>query len=100
MFPGLEFSYAGNYDSNSYLYNSTWGQAGIRISWNIMRLFSMGIIKDQNEAREYMVEARRMAASMGVIAQVNLGWQQYRNAIDALDLSQQFEELDNQIAGF
>lgn len=100
MLPGLEFSYSGNYNSNSYLYNNAWAQAGVRISWNIMRVFAYGDIKDQNESREQLVEAQRLAANMATIARVNLGWQQYQNSLEALELAQRFEELDEAIASF
>ncbi len=100
MLPGLEFSYSGNYNSNSYLYNNAWAQAGVRISWNIMRVFAYGDIQDQNESREQLVEAQRLAANMATIARVNLGWQQYKNSLEAANLAQRFEELDEAIASF
>lgn len=100
LLPGLEFSYGGHYDSNSFLYNDTWSQAGVRVSWNILRLFALGDLKAQNEARENLVEARRLAANMATVARVNLGWQQYRNALRDLELSDQFLNIDEQIADY
>ncbi|MCO7233875.1 MULTISPECIES: TolC family protein [unclassified Cobetia] len=100
LLPGLEFSYSANYDSNSYLYNDTWAQAGVRVSWNIFRLFAIDEIKAQNEARDQMVEARRLASNMATLARVNLGWQQYHNSLDSLAIAQRFQALDEQIADF
>ncbi|WP_368449246.1 TolC family protein [Cobetia amphilecti] len=100
LLPSLEFSYSANYDSNSYLYNDTWAQAGVRVSWNIFRLFAIDEIKAQNEARDQMVEARRLASNMATLARVNLGWQQYQNSLDSLAIAQRFQALDEQIADF
>lgn len=100
LLPGLEFSYGGHYDSNSFLYNDTWSQAGVRVSWNILRLFAVGDLKAQNEARGNLVEARRLAANMATVARVNLGWQQYHNALRDLELSDQFLTIDEQIADY
>ncbi len=100
LLPGLEFSYSANYDSNSYLYNDTWAQAGVRVSWNIFRLLAIDEIKAQNEARDQMVEARRLASNMATLARVNLGWQQYHNSLDSLAIAQRFQALDEQIADF
>ncbi|WP_176426477.1 MULTISPECIES: TolC family protein [Cobetia] len=100
LLPGLEFSYSANYDSNSYLYNDTWAQAGVRVSWNIFRLLAINEIKAQNEARDQMVEARRLASNMATLARVNLGWQQYHNSLDSLSIAQRFQALDEQIADF
>lgn len=100
LLPGLEFSYGGHYDSNSYLYNDTWAEAGVRVSWNLLRLFALGDIRAQNEARDNLVEARRLAANMATVARVNLGWQQYRNALNDLSLSNEFLTIDEQIADY
>ncbi|MFP1683149.1 TolC family protein [Alloalcanivorax sp. C16-1] len=100
LLPGLEFSYGGHYDSNSYLYNDTWAEAGVRVSWNLLRLLALGDIRAQNEARDNLVAARRLAANMATVARVNLGWQQYRNALNDLTLSNEFLTIDEQIADY
>lgn len=98
LLPGIEFSYSGNYDSNSYLHNQGWGEAGIRVSWNIFRLFAHDDIKAQSEAREQLSNARRLAVQMGVVTQVHLAWQQYQNASNRYDRADEIRSIDQDIA--
>ena len=42
LLPGLEFSVGEHYDSNKFLVNNAWGDAGLRISWNLLNLFKIG----------------------------------------------------------
>ncbi|XLM22326.1 TolC family protein, partial [Chromobacterium piscinae] len=42
LLPGLEFSVGQHYDSNKFLINNAWSDAGLRISWNLLNLFSAG----------------------------------------------------------
>ncbi|RBH47265.1 TolC family protein, partial [Pseudomonas sp. MWU13-2860] len=36
LLPGLEFSIGQNYDSNKFLVNNSWSDAGLRVSWNLL----------------------------------------------------------------
>ena len=98
LLPALEFSYLGNYDSNSFLYNSNWWQAGIRVTWNIFRLLSYDRIKAHNDVRQYLSEAKRLAVNMAVVAKMHLAWQQYSNALSGLARSGEIESVDRDIS--
>lgn len=98
MIPNLEVFYSFNQDSNKFLFNDTWAQAGIRVSWNILRLFSLGLVKQQNQARQDWIDAKRLAAHMATITRINLGWQEYENALKQFALAERFDDLDCTIA--
>ncbi|OQX34366.1 MAG: hypothetical protein B0D91_12660 [Oceanospirillales bacterium LUC14_002_19_P2] len=98
LWPGVEFAYTGNYDSNSYLYHQGWGEASIRVSWNIFGLLSHRDIESQGEARMQLTDARRMAVNMAVVAQVHLAWQHYRNTLNRYQRAGELNGIDQDIA--
>ncbi len=98
LLPGIEFSYSGNYDSNSYLYHQGWGEAGVRISWNIFRLLAHDEIEAQGEARMQLTDSRRMAINMAVVAQVHLAWQQYHNTVKRHGRANDINDIDQAIS--
>lgn len=100
LLPGLEFSYGHNYDSNSFLWNEQWGEAGIRLTGDIMQLFYSDKIKAYGKAKERLAQTRRMAINMAVVAGVHLSWQDYRNALDRLDHAQLLDQIDQEISAY
>ena len=40
LFPSLNFSYAVNYDTDSYLVNRQWNEAGVQLSFNLFNLLT------------------------------------------------------------
>jgi len=98
LLPGIEFSYGQNYDSNSFLVNNVWGEAGIRISENLMQLFFIDQIRDYNNVREELVKARRLAINMAVVTRLHLSWQNYQNTVKRLRRARQLSEVDQEIS--
>lgn len=80
LLPGASLFVGGHYDSNSYLVNQNWADAGVRVSWNLMNVFSYSDIIDAGKAKEDVAELRRQALRMAVLTQVHLAWQQYGQA--------------------
>ena len=80
LLPGASLFVGGHYDSNSYLVNQHWADAGVRVSWNLMNVFSYSSIKQAGKAKEEVAELRRQALRMAVLTQVHLAWQQYSQA--------------------
>jgi outer membrane protein TolC len=80
LLPGLTFSGGANYDSNSYLVNNAWAEAGLRVSWNLMTILSAPATLNLVEAQQELGEARRLALSMATLTQVHVGYQQYQRA--------------------
>ncbi len=97
LFPGLSFNYALRHDTNSYLINKTWQDAGAQISWNLFNLISAPVAMRYSESAEKLAEHRRMATQMAVLAQVHLARQQYENAYKLLDRADSIYTVDQRI---
>ncbi len=78
--PGLEINLSPNHDSNSFLYNNKWGEAGARVSWNLFNVFSAGAKIGEAESRDELEKIRRLSLSMAVLTQVNLAYQRFQLA--------------------
>ena len=77
MLPGLELQLGYNYDSNKYLYNEDWWNAGAFLSQKIFNIFSGPERIKAAEAQDDLVNLRRKALSMAVMLQVRLAHQHY-----------------------
>jgi multidrug efflux system outer membrane protein len=98
LLPGIEFSYGLNYDSNSFLVNNNWADVGIRLTYDLMRIFSIGRIKAYGKASEQLAITRRLALNMAVVAQIHLSWQGYRNIIRILQHAKRLDAVDREIS--
>ncbi|MCP6726021.1 TolC family protein, partial [Klebsiella pneumoniae] len=74
LLPGLEFSVGQHYDSNKFLVNNSWSDAGLRISWNLLNLFSAGPITRAADAQKQVTESQRLALNMAVLTQVHVAY--------------------------
>ncbi|AUF98050.1 hypothetical protein PS623_01475 [Pseudomonas fluorescens] len=97
MLPGLEFSAGGHYDSNSFLSNQSWADYGVKITWNLFNVISAPAAINVAKAGEQVVEARRQAMSMAVLAQLYVANANYNEARRQFATSQQLVSLDGQI---
>lgn len=77
MLPGLELQLGYNYDSNKYLYNEDWWNAGSFLSHKLFNLISGPARIEAAEAHVDFVDLRRKAVSMAVMLQVRLAHQRY-----------------------
>ena len=98
LLPGIELSYGFNYDSNKFLVNNDWADLAVRLTGDLMRLFSYGRTKAYGKAREQLSITRRLALNMAVVAQVHLSWQGYRNVIRLLQHAKRLDAVDRQIS--
>jgi outer membrane protein TolC len=87
LFPSLSFNYGMKRDTDSFLVNDRWNEAGIQLSYNLLGLLSIPSQRRFAEAGVTLADQRRMAMQMAVLAQVHLArlqfanaWQQYNRA--------------------
>jgi multidrug efflux system outer membrane protein len=97
MLPGLTFSTSVSYDSNSYLINNSWAEAGLRVSWNLLSLLSGPAAIRAAEAQEDLGETRRLALSMASLTQVHVGWQQYQRSKAAFEQAELLNSIEQRI---
>jgi outer membrane protein TolC len=97
LLPGLSFSYGSQYDSDNYLINNQWQEAGVRIGANLFGLLAAPAVKRFSQANEKLAEQRRMATQMAVLAQVHLSRQQYDSAYQLYQRADQIWKIDQRI---
>ncbi|MCC2961181.1 TolC family protein [Massilia sp. IC2-278] len=98
MFPNLSFNYDLRYDSDKYLINNRWNEAGVHLSYNLMNLFTGPAQKRLAEAGVKLADQRRIASQMTVITQVHLARLQYQIAYRQYLRADQIWQADAKIA--
>lgn len=97
LFPGVEFSVGAHYDSNDFLVNNTWRDAGVRVSWNLLNLLNASAIRDTAEAQRELATRQRMALSMAVLAQTHVAYREYAGRLRQYELSQEMDGVEQRI---
>ena len=88
LLPGVSINFSRQYDSNSFLQDNKWNEAGARITWNLLGLLSAPDRIKQAHSTEQLVKIKRLALRMAVLAQVHVISSQYHGA------AKQFERAD------
>lgn len=97
MLPGLNLNAGLNYDSNDYLVNNSWADAGARVTWNLLNLLSAPATMRLQEAQETLADTRRLALSMAALTQVHVGYQQYLRSIDQYEKAALLHDIEQRI---
>ncbi len=98
LFPNIRFNYSLNYDTDSYLVNSRWNEAGLQLSFNLMNLATMDAQKKLADAGIKLADQRRLTAHMAVVAQVHLARQQWENALRQQERNRDIHDTDHRLA--
>jgi outer membrane protein TolC len=97
LLPGLEFSVGQHYDSNKFLVNNSWSDAGLRISWNLLNLFSAGPITRAADAQKQVSESQRLALNMAVLTQVHVAYLDFQGKARQYELEHELSGVDQAI---
>ncbi len=97
LFPGIEFSAGINYNSNSYLKNKSWADAGIGVTWNLMNLFSRPQAIKLAKNREELERLRRLAMTMAVMSQVNVSYLQLKQAVEGFEVASSLDKVNDSL---
>jgi len=98
LFPNLRFNYDINYDTDSYLLNDRWNEAGVQLSFNLFNLLTGPGQLKLAEAGVNLADQRRVATQMAVLTQVHLGRLQLNNAFDQFERADAIWNTDNRIS--
>ncbi len=98
MLPGLEIDAGAHYDSNKFLVNNSWSNAGIRISWNLLNLISGPSQKKRAEAQFEVDKTRRLATSMAVLTQINVAYERFLLAKKDFELATTLQKVKEEIS--
>ena len=98
LFPNISFNYGAKYDSDRYLLDNQWNEAGLQLSFNLMNIFSADTLMKQAEAGATLADQRRIAAHAAVLAQVHLSRLQVINARSQFERADAIFATDSNIA--
>ena len=98
MFPNLSLNYALKYDSDSYLLNRNWNEAGLQLSFNLFNLLTAPTQISLADAGVTLADQRRMATQMMVLTQVHLARLQLLNAKSQFARADTIYKVDQKIA--
>lgn len=98
LFPSLNFNYGFKYDTDSYLLQRNWNEAGVQLSFNLMNLFTASSQMKLAEAGVTLADQRRMALQAAVLTQVHLSRLQVMNARSQFERADQIYATDKRIS--
>lgn len=78
LLPNQNLNLGANYDSNRFLINNSWADAGYLLSFNLLKLLSYPALKRSQEAALQLDDARRLAVTMAVMAQTRIAVNRYQ----------------------
>lgn len=97
LLPGVEVDAGVHYDSNDFLVNNTWRDAGIRVSWNLLNLLNAKNIKAAAKAQYDLAREQRLALNMAVLTQVHVAYIDYTSRKQQFELVQQLNGVEQRI---
>jgi outer membrane protein TolC len=100
MFPNLSANIGFSQDSNKYLYNSSWIESGLRLSWNLMKLPQWPALKRAIGNQATVDDLRRYAQGMAVLTQVRIGVQNYGLSRVEYQMADQSASVDSRLLNY
>lgn len=97
VLPGLTIPIGLNFDSNSFLINNFWLEAGARTTINLVNLITAPKIWKSAETQVEVARIRRKALSVAAVVQINVGYQQYLKALDSYKNAKELNRIDEGI---
>lgn len=98
LLPGVNLFAGANYDSNSFLLNQSWADAGLQVTWNLLRVLTLPAMQAEGEAREALSETRRLALRMAILTQVNVSYRRYQRATRQYARASELRDVEHRIA--
>lgn len=96
-YPNLNLSYGKLHDTDSYLLNPTWSEAGVSISLNLFNLLAVPAQKRSADAAVALADQRRLAAHVAVVTQVHVAREQLAGARRQFERADSLWQLDDRI---
>lgn len=100
LWPNISLDAGWQYDSNKYLYNNSWFDTGIRVSWNLLKLTQYPALKKAHKAQNDTDDMRRLALSMAVLTQVRVGLQRYNLSLQELKFAEESLGVDQRLLNY
>lgn len=97
LLPGVELDFGAHYDSNSFLVNNSWRDAGIRASWNLLNLVNARTLRATAQAQYDLAHEQRLAANIAVLTQVHVAWIDFNSRQQQFKLVQELSGVEQRI---
>lgn len=98
LFPNISLNYSLKYDSDNYLVNRDWQEAGLQMSFNLFNLLTGENQMKLGKAGVSLADQRRMASQLAVLTQVHLARLQLLNTRSQFERADAIYATDNKIA--
>lgn len=96
-FPNLSLNLGARYDTDRYLVEKNWAEAGIQTSFNFINLLALPAQQRAAEAGIALADQRRLAAHVAVVTQVHVAREQLGAARKQLERANALWVLDDKI---
>jgi outer membrane protein TolC len=100
LLPALSFDVSRQHDTNKFLLNNTWTQAGINVAFNLVKAFSLPALNRSEEAQRKADDARRQAMAMAVLIQTRVAAVRYGLVADEFLVWDEAARDDDLIVGY
>lgn len=97
VLPGLSIPVGLNFDSNHFLINNFWLEAGARTTFNLVNLIAAPKMWKSAQTQIDVARTRRKALSVAAVVQINVGYQQYIKALDSYKNAKELNKVDEGI---
>ncbi len=97
ILPGVELDLGSHYDSNSFLVNNFWNDAGLRVTWNLLNGLSYRETRAAAQAGVDVAHAQRLALNMAVLAQVHVAYRDYQGRKRQFELTKSLADVDHSL---
>lgn len=98
MFPGIELNLGTHEDSNDFLIDNGWYNAGVKIAWNLLNLIQAPMQLRQAEAKEDLTRTQRLALAMSILGRLHAAVADYRDGVAAFRNARAISNVDLAIA--
>lgn len=98
MMPGVGILGGLNYDSDKLLYNHTWADFGLHATYNLVSLIQGPQAIAAARAAVDVAKARRLAMGVAILSQCNIGYREYRAALEDLATASEIDRIEHDIA--
>jgi len=94
MIPGIELFTGANYSDNSFLLHELWAASGVRLTWNLLSLFTGSKEADIARTSKEIGDLRRMALSMAVLTQVETAMHSLVQSKEEYSIAREMNRVD------
>ncbi len=96
--PNISFNYNLKYDTDNFLVNQRWNEAGLQLSYNLFNLLTAPATVKLAKKGVSLAEQRQLTMMMSVVTQVHLARLQYANSVRQLARADDIWQVDARIA--